>query len=114
MNTVVASKVELIRTINDRCRRHFLGCQVMVTPSVQELLDDKRAQLLQAVRAFDKFDEDSDDEAKYLAPKLRMDTDELQALPRGTFGTFVRDLTPRGIKLQVSKIELDELPKNER
>jgi hypothetical protein len=53
----------------------------------------------------------SDDEAKYLAPKLRMDTDELQALPRGTFGTFVRDLTPRGIKLQVTKIELDELPK---
>jgi len=37
MNTAVASKAELIRTINDRCRRHFLGCQVMATPSVQEL-----------------------------------------------------------------------------
>src|ERR1700722_18171951 len=37
----------------------------------------------------------SDDEAKYLADKLRMDTDVLQSLPRGTFGTFVRDLTPQ-------------------
>jgi hypothetical protein len=53
----------------------------------------------------------SDDEAKYLAPKLRMDVETLQSLPRGTFGTFVRDLTPQGIKLEVSKIDLDSLPK---
>jgi len=53
----------------------------------------------------------SDDEAKYLADKLRMSADELRALPRGTFGTFVRDLTPRGISLQVPKVDLDILPK---
>ena len=52
----------------------------------------------------------SDDEAKYLASKLRMDTDVLQALPRGTFGTFVRDLTPRGIQLKVSKSDVDTMP----
>ena len=60
MNTAVASKAELIRTINDRCRSHFLGCQVMVTPSVQGLSDDEKAQLLQAVRTFDTFDVDND------------------------------------------------------
>ena len=53
----------------------------------------------------------SDDEAKYLSDKLRMTTDELRSLPRGTFGTFVRDLTPAGIQLKVSKIDLDSLPK---
>jgi hypothetical protein len=40
-----------------------------------------------------------------------MTTDELRSLPRGTFGTFVRDLTPNGIQLKVSKIDLDSLPK---
>ena len=34
----------------------------------------------------------SDDEAKYLADKLRMPADTLRSLPRGTFATFVRDL----------------------
>jgi hypothetical protein len=52
----------------------------------------------------------SDDEAKYLSSKLRMDTEVLQALPRGTFGTFVRDLTPRGIQLAVSKVDFHSLP----
>jgi hypothetical protein len=53
----------------------------------------------------------SDDEAKYLADKLRMPADTLRSLPRGTFATFVRDLTPVGIELRVEKIDLDALPK---
>ena len=53
----------------------------------------------------------SDDEAKYLSSKLRMDTEVLQSLPRGTFGTFLRDLTPQGIQLKVSKVDLHALPK---
>jgi hypothetical protein len=53
----------------------------------------------------------SDDEAKYLSSKLRMDTEVLQSLPRGTFGAFVRDLTPQGIQLKVSKVDLHGLPK---
>ena len=40
-----------------------------------------------------------------------MDMESLRSLPRGTFGTFVRDLTPRGIRLQVSKVDLEALPK---
>jgi hypothetical protein len=53
----------------------------------------------------------SDDEAKYLSSKLRMDTEVLQSLPQGTFGAFVRDLTPQGIQLKVSKVDFDALPK---
>ena len=53
----------------------------------------------------------SDDEAKFLSDKLRMSADMLRSLPRGTFGTFVRDLTPAGIQLQVAKIDLDALLK---
>lgn len=53
----------------------------------------------------------SDDEAKYLSTKLRMDTETLQSLPRGTFGTFIRDLTPVGVQLTITKVDLDALPK---
>ena len=52
----------------------------------------------------------SDDEAKYLADKLRMPADTLRSLPKGTFATFVRDLTPVGIKLTVVKLDLEAMP----
>jgi hypothetical protein len=94
MTTAVAPKTELIRTINDRCRKHFLGCQVMITPSVRELGDEERAQLLSAVRAFDQFDIDNDPHHEhdfgaidlhgqkwfwkfdYYAPDMRMGSDD--------------------------------------
>jgi hypothetical protein len=53
----------------------------------------------------------SDDEAKYLSDKLRMGTDTLRSLPRGTFATFVRDLTRAGVALKVPYIDMDKLPK---
>ena len=52
----------------------------------------------------------SDDEAKYLSDKLRMDVGQLRSLPRGTFAAFVRDLTPLGFPLAVDKLDLDSLP----
>jgi hypothetical protein len=53
----------------------------------------------------------SDDEAKYLSDKLRMDTDTLRSLPRGTFATFIRDRTPNGLAVKVPYIEMNKLPK---
>jgi len=53
----------------------------------------------------------SDDEAKFLSDKLRMPAEVLRSLPRGTFATFVRDLTPVGVQLSVEKLDLDALPK---
>jgi hypothetical protein len=112
------------------CYVYIDECQTVISkdPKVPTLLDECRSQRIALILAHQRTAQltgpvldavancairmaNSDDEAKYLAPKLRMDTDELQSLPRGTFGTFVRDLTPRGIQLKVSKVDLDSLPK---
>jgi hypothetical protein len=53
----------------------------------------------------------SDDEAKYLAPKLRCEPEFLHNLPRGTFAAFVRDLTPHAIALNVPYRDIAELPR---
>lgn len=53
----------------------------------------------------------SDDEAKFLAPKLRCDAELLYSLPRGTFAAFVRDLTPRAIALNVPYRNIEDLPR---
>jgi hypothetical protein len=38
-----------------------------------------------------------------------MDTEPLRSLPRGTFATFVRDLTPTGLALNVPYADLSAL-----
>jgi hypothetical protein len=94
MNTAVLSKPERIRTLNDTCRRTFTGCTVTITPTVQELGDEEKAQLLSAVREFDQFDADNDPHHEhdfgsidlhgqkwfwkfdYYAPDLRMGSEE--------------------------------------
>jgi hypothetical protein len=53
----------------------------------------------------------SDDEAKYLADKLRSNTDSLRSLPRGTFATYVRDLTPSALALKVPYVNMARLPR---
>jgi hypothetical protein len=53
----------------------------------------------------------SDDEARFLADKLRMSAEALRSLPRGTFGAFVRDCTATGVQLKVSKSDLESMPK---
>lgn len=53
----------------------------------------------------------SDDEAKYLAPKLRCEPEFLYSLPRGTFAAFVRDLTPNAIALKVPYRNIEDLPR---
>jgi hypothetical protein len=52
----------------------------------------------------------SDDEAKYLAPKLRCDPKFLYSLPRGTFAAFVRDLTTRAVALKIPYTDVAALP----
>jgi len=54
------AKAVAIRQINDHCRVTFTGCRIMVTPSVTELPESEKAQLLEAVRTFDTFDCGSD------------------------------------------------------
>lgn len=112
------------------CYVYIDECQSVIgkDPKIPTLLDECRSQKIALILAHQRTAQltppvldavancavrmaNSDDEAKYLAPKLRMDVETLQALPRGTFGAFVRDLTPAGIQLKVSKVDLDSLPK---
>ncbi len=102
----VISKDARIPTLLDECRSQKIALilahqrTAQLTPPVLDAVANCAIRMA-----------NSDDEAKYLAPKLRMDVETLQALPRGTFGTFVRDLTPQGIQLTISRIDLDALPK---
>jgi hypothetical protein len=52
----------------------------------------------------------SDDEAKFLADKLRTTTEFLYGLSRGTFAAFVRDMTPHALALKVPYTDLSKLP----
>lgn len=49
-----------IRDLNDECRKTFLGCKVMMTPSILILMDDQRGRLFDRVRNFSEFTEDND------------------------------------------------------
>lgn len=53
----------------------------------------------------------SDDEAKFLADKIRMPADTLRSLPRGSFACFVRDSDPPTFVLNVSPSGIAELPR---
>jgi hypothetical protein len=52
----------------------------------------------------------SDDEAKYLADKLRTTPEFLRSLGRGTFAAFVRDVTPQALALKIPHYDLSKLP----
>ena len=102
----VISKDARIPTLLDECRSQKIALilshqrTAQLTPPVLDAVANCAIRMA-----------NSDDEAKYLSSKLRMDTEVLQSLPRGTFGAFVRDLTPTGIQRNISKIDLDALPK---
>jgi len=53
----------------------------------------------------------SDDDAKYLAPKLRCDPEFLYSLPKGTFAAFVRDLTPHAVAVKIPYTDISTLPR---
>jgi hypothetical protein len=111
------------------CYVYIDECQTVISKDtrIPVLLDECRSQRIALILAHQRTAQltapvldavancairmaNSDDEAKYLSAKLRMDAKVLQSLPRGTFATFVRDLTPTGIQLKIEKIDLDSLP----
>ena len=60
MDAPVLSRSGKIAQLNDNLRRTFSGGKVMMTASVNALDQDTMAEVLSAVRAFDKFDGDND------------------------------------------------------
>lgn len=102
----VIAKDTRIPTLLDECRSQRIALILSHQRSAQ-----LTAPVLDAVANCAIRMANSDDEAKFLSTKLRMNTEELQSLPRGTFGTYVRDLTPRGIALKIAKVDFDDMPK---
>jgi TraM recognition site of TraD and TraG len=103
----VIRRDEKISTILDECRSqkiamimaHQRSAQI-TSPNVLDALANCAIRMA-----------NSDDEAKYLADKLRTSTDFMRSLPRGTFATFVRDLTPRALALKIPYTDLSTLPR---
>ena len=54
------AKTDRIRELNDEFRQSFIGGRVMLTSGVDELADDVKAKVLQAVRTFDALDGGND------------------------------------------------------
>jgi hypothetical protein len=102
----VIRRDENIATILDECRSQNIAL-ILGHQRTSQLAPE----VLSAVSNCAIRMANSDDEAKYLSDKLRMDADELRSLPRGTFATFVRDLTPKGLRLRIDKRDLNSFPK---
>lgn len=104
-HTVVARDPK-IATILDECRSQKIG--LILAHQRTEQIKDK--DVLSAMSNCAIRFANSDDEAKYLADKLRTTPEFLRALPRGTFAAFVRDLTLHALALQIPYYDLSKLP----
>jgi hypothetical protein len=60
MSVLSKSNSERIRELNDSFRRTFTGGRVVVTDGVDALSANVKAEVLQQVRQFDRFDRDHD------------------------------------------------------
>lgn len=96
-----------LATILDECRSQKIG--LILAHQRTEQITDKN--VLSAMSNCAIRFANSDDEAKYLAPKFRCESEFLYSLPRGTFAAYVRDLTPHAIALKVPYINLATLPR---
>ena len=102
----VIRRDEKIPTILDECRSQKIGLILAHQRTAQ--LD---AKVLDAVANCAIRFANSDDEAKFLADKLRTTSEFLRSLPRGTFAAFVRDLTPQALALKIPYVDVSRLPK---
>jgi hypothetical protein len=102
----VVRRDENITTILDECRSQKIALILshqrtgQLEPEVRDAVSNCAIRMA-----------NSDDEAKYLSDKLRLDADVLRSLPKGTFATFVRDLTSSGILLKIPYTDFGKLPK---
>jgi hypothetical protein len=103
----VIRRDEKISTILDECRSQKIGMIL----AHQRTTQITNSNVLDALANCAIRMANSDDEAKYLADKLRSDTDSLRSLPRGTFATYVRDLTSSALALKVPYVDLSKLPR---
>jgi hypothetical protein len=103
----VIRRDEKISTIIDECRSQKIGMIL----AHQRTAQITSANVLDALSNCAIRMANSDDDAKYLSDKLRTDAETLRTLPRGTFATYVRDVTSSALMLKVPDVNLAHLPR---
>jgi hypothetical protein len=97
----VIARDEKIPTILDECRSQNIAL-IMAHQRTKQIVSENVLDALSncAIRFAN-----SDEEARYLAPRLRSSPEFLQSLGRGHFAAFVRDLTPEGVAVSINRFE---------
>jgi hypothetical protein len=100
----VIARDERISTILDECRSQ----KVALILAHQRTEQIRSADVLSALSNCAVRYANSDDEAAYLAPRLRTTKKFLETLPRGRFAVFVRDLTSQAIPLSITPTDFSQ------
>jgi hypothetical protein len=100
----VIARDEKIPTILDECRSQNIAL-IMAHQRTKQIASENVLDALSncAIRFAN-----SDEEARYLGPRLRGSTEFLQSLARGQFAAFVRDLTQGAVAVSVSRVDFTE------
>jgi hypothetical protein len=93
-----------IATILDECRSQKIGL-ILAHQRTEQIKD---ADVLSALSNCAIRYANSDDEAKYLADKLRTTPEFLRSLGRGRFAAFVRDVTSAAVALKIAPVDFSE------
>jgi hypothetical protein len=102
----VISRDERIPTILNQCRSQNIA-MIMAHQTTNQI---KNGDVLAALENCAIRYANSDDEARYLAPKLRTSTEFLQNLDRGEFAAYVRGMTQRAVSIKVLPIDFSAFP----
>jgi hypothetical protein len=102
----VIKRDEKIPTILDECRSQKIAL-ILAHQRTEQITS---ANVLSALSNCAIRFANSDNEAKYLADKLRTTPEFLRSLRRGTFAAFVRDVTPQALALKIPYYNLSKLP----
>jgi hypothetical protein len=96
----VIARDDKISTILDECRSQRIAL-IMAHQRTSQIAS---ANVLDALSNCAVRYANSDDEARYLAPRLRTTERFLQSLGRGHFAAFVRDMTPKALDITVTPV----------
>ena len=97
----VIARDEKIPTILDECRSQNIAL-IMAHQRTKQITTENVLDALSncAIRFAN-----SDEEARFLAPRLRTSPEFLQQLGRGRFAAFIRDLTPGAVAVSVNRVD---------
>jgi len=100
----VIARDEKIPTILDECRSQNIAL-IMAHQRTKQIASENVLDALSncAIRLAN-----SDEEARYLAPRLRTSPEFLQSLGRGRFAAYVRDVTKEAVAISVNRVDFSD------